>query len=335
MPKSAIRPFSVATLAVLGLWAVPAAAQQPLEMPTLLDPARLGPVQFKIVSGRIVMTGLRYGTHSTQSTGRGRTERLTLGVNNNEPVMSYNSKSSTEELSIEISGGSRLRIQRLPKGSSEVVPVDFQQAGGPITLTVGPKDKQRVYRAASLWHLLIAERDDCRQHLVPLVKILHRDWDLMKTVDQVEAVLLGPATARDLPDRRRWATLVEQLGDSRFAQREAADRQLREAGRAVLPYLRQLDASRLDAEQRYRIRRIMQAFSGSEDVQSPDQVAAWLSGDPAIWLIYLARNDESTRRLAAGRLEILLGQPIPFNPAADAPTRARQLARLRQQYSGQ
>ena len=325
--------FAPAVLAAVGMWiAAPAAAQHPLEMPRLLDPARMGPVQFRIFSGRVTMHGVRFGSYSTSTSAGGRIERLTLSINDNEPVMSYESTSSTERLSIEASARDRLLIRRLPRGSSDLVPVEFEQTGrDPVRLTMGSKGHQQIYRAASLWHLLIVEREVCRESLIPLLKILHRDWNLLKAAERVESALLSTSTAYDLPDRRLWSTLVEQLGDSRFSQREVADRRLREAGRAVVTYLQQLDAGRLDAEQRYRIRRIILALSVTEDTQAPDQVAAWLSGDPAIWLIFLSRDDEPTRRLAATRLAALLGRPFSFDPGADAATRQRQIESLRKQ----
>lgn len=331
--RTTLRRFLI--LAALGLsLAAPATAQQPLEMRTLLDPARMGPVQFRIFSGRVTMQGRRLGSYTQSANSRGRNERLTLSANNNELVLSYESTSPAEQLSVEASGADRLMVRRRPRGNSTLVPVEYEQAKASVSLTVGVKDKQQVYQGASLWHLLIAHREVGQEHLASLLKVLNREWDLMRTAELVESTLLSEATARDLPDRRLWGALVERLGDESFSNREAADRQLREAGRAVVTYLRQIDPSRLDAEQRYRIRRIILAASAAEDAQSPDQVVAWLSGDPAIWLIFMAREEESTRRLAAACLEALLGKPIPFHPTADPATRKRELDALRKQISG-
>lgn len=321
-------------LAALGLaLAAPAMAQQRLEMRTLLHPSRMGQLQFRIFSGRVTMHGHRLGSYTQSSPAAGRNERLTISTNNNEIVLSYDSTSRTEQLSVEASGSQRLMIRRRPRGDSDLVPVKYEQAESAVSLVLGDK-KEQVYRGASLWHLLIAEREICRQNLVPLLKFLNSDWDLVKTAELVESILLSEATARDLPDRRLWDTLVERLGDENFSTREAADRQLREAGRAVITYLQQIDPSRLDVEQRYRIRRIILAASAADDFQSADQVVAWLSGDPAIWLIFMARNEESTRRLAAARLEALLGKPISFHPAADTATRKREIDALRKQVAG-
>lgn len=330
MATSLTRCVSLGAVALtVVLFADPLPGQQPLEMPRLLDPARLGTAQFRIYSGRVVMGGVRFPQYSTTSTGGGRTERLTLGTNNGEPTLSYESSNAREQLSIEAIGRQRLVIRRKPKQSDGPTSVEFEQlAEAPLLLQIGPPASPQLYRGESLWHLLLAHRDVCRQHLLPLLKILHRDWDLGKTADQVEGALLSAATASELPDRKRWSRLVDQLGEPRFSQREAADRQLREMGRAVVTYLRQLDTSRLDAEQRYRVRRIILSLSTSEDVQSPEQVAAWLSGDPAVWLMLLAREDESVRRLALARLQALVDRPVEFHPAADVETRRRQLEAL-------
>jgi len=53
--------------------------------------------------------------------------------------------------------------------------------------------------------------------------------------------------------------------------------------------------------------------------------------DPEVWLALLARPEEPTRRLAAAHLAKLLGQPISFDPAADAARRKRQIEQLRAQ----
>ena len=55
------------------------------------------------------------------------------------------------------------------------------------------------------------------------------------------------------------------------------------------------------------------------------QIASWMIADPEVWLALLARPEEPTRRLAAAQLAKLLGQPISFDPAADAARSKRQI----------
>ena len=325
------RLATAAVLAGLTL-AVPAAAQEapgPLDTPKLDEAAGMGWFQSTIVSGRVVVTARRLGSVILKSAGGAQRENLTIRIAGGAPVLNYQLSTSSEELSIEVTGGDQLQILLTAKGDSKLVPLRFDQpAEGPLSLAVGSEGQEQVYRAASLWHLFIAEPEVCGRHLAPLLQLLDRHRDPAEMATEVESALVQVARASGQPDRRRWAGLVEQLGDHRFARREAADRQLRREGRPVISYLQRLDSRQLDAEQHYRIRRIIQALSDRSTPDTPGQVAAWLAGDPAIWLALLSRDEVSTRRFAAEQLEGLLGRPIDFDPAADAATRRRQLDQL-------
>ena len=61
-------------------------------------------------------------------------------------------------------------------------------------------------------------------------------------------------------------------------------------------------------------------------------MAVWLSGHEQTWLALLARDDESKRRIAAEKLASLVGEPVDFNPAADADTRRKQIEHLRELF---
>jgi hypothetical protein len=266
---------------------------------------------------------------STASSSGSRRERLTIRAAGAEPAIDYDLTTSEEEVTIRFASADRLEIRRVPKGDAKTPSVEFRQAGtAPVLLKIGPPEA-REYRAASLWHLLLAQPAECRKWLVPLVSLMQPKWDLVKTSDEVRTILLRMAEGGRVPDQKRWAEWVAQLGDSQFAKREAADRQLREAGRAVVAYLQQLDASRLDAEQQYRVHRIIQMLTVSSGEDSPEQIASWLYSDPAVWLAMLSGQTESARKTAAGQLGALLGKPIDFDPAADAPTRQKQIEALR------
>jgi len=307
----------------------PEIVQARLEAPKLREAAGHW-FQAAIVSGRVAVTGRRFGSTISKSTGGSQRENLTIRVAGGAPVINYRLSTSREELTIDVTGGNRVSILLAAKGDSSLVPVRFDQpAKGPLSLSVGGEGDERVYRAASLWHLFIAEPEVCGRHLAPVLQLLDGNWDPAEMAADVESALVEGATASRQPDRRRWATLVEQLGDDRFARREEADRQLRREGRLVVAYLQRLDPGQLDAEQQYRIRRIVRDLSDRSAADTPEQVAACLAGDPVIWLALLRRDELSTRRLAAEQLEAVLGQPVAFDPAADPATRRRQLDALR------
>ncbi|MCR4414562.1 MAG: hypothetical protein NUV77_19265 [Thermoguttaceae bacterium] len=300
------------------------------DTPTLANACRAGWIRFTITSGRVTLAGSRGINVATGAEGVGRKERLSVRIGAGEPALEYERIGPDQDLAVQMAGRNRLHLRRTPKGASRLVPVEYEQpAQGPVTLRVGAKEQSRAYQASSLWHLLVIEPDVSRQHLAPLFRLLNPDWDLGRAAAEVEATLIAAAKDRRFPDKRRWAQWVEQLGDPRFAKREEADRRLREAGRIVVAYLQQLDLARLDAEQRYRVRRIILALSDDDQNDSPEQTAAWLAGDPAVWLAMLSREEVSTRQIAAEQLSALVGEKLAFDPGADAPTRKAQIDQIR------
>lgn len=312
------------------------AADELPETPGLTNVRRQGWVQFNLNSGRIVVTGSR-GVNFTNAVPmtKERGERLSIRIAANEPVIVYELATPAYRLLLDVAAGNRLQLRRLPRENRPGPPVEFRQAPNePMALTVGEKDNERVYRAASVWHLLIAEPAAGREHLVPLLKILLREWDFVGTAEEIESLLVRTAESASPPDQKIWAQWVQQLGDASFATREAADRNLRESGRVVVSYLQQLDPARLDAEQRFRVRRILLALAAMNNEESPPQLAVWLSGDTTIWLALLAREDERIRRAALKRLEAIAGRRLAFDPAADPPTRKRQIESLRAAVGG-
>lgn len=331
MALSFMRPVGRFGLALLVVGStVPFAFAE--EHSSLANAFRQGWVQLGLSSGRIVLNGSRGVNYSTTSGPADRQEQLSIRMSGADPVVSYQRTTPEEDVAIDFTSADRLQIRRKPLGQSTVVAMEFRQSGSqPVVLKIGAGESQRVYQAPSLWHLTVLEPEACRTHLFPVLTVMHGEWDLAKLADEVEHLLLA-GTARNVPSRERWAQWVVQLGDDRFSTREAADQRLREAGRVAITFLQQLDPQQLDTEQQYRIRRILLSYEDGGD-DAPEDVAAWLSGDPAIWLAILTRGDEPTRRASAQRLEALLGRPIQFDPTADASVRAEQIKQVRTMLS--
>lgn len=318
------------------LWPLPARAEPPPAAPVLAQVVRSGYVKFGITSGRISISGRRVGNVSTTSTSGGRKEKLSIRSSAGQPSISYERADSSEQLSIDVTSDGRISIRRTGKEDATIIPVEFSQTPNePISLVLDSDDRKRVYRAADLWQLLIAQREECRKHLIPILGLLRPDWNLAEAVEATETALLRRAAAGELPDHRQWAGLVQQLGDERFSRREVADRRLREAGQAVVSYLRNLDFSRLDAEQQFRVQRIIKGLSRQTVDDTPEVVARRLVADQTVWLALLSRPEESTRRLAARQLSAILSRPIPFDPAADPAVRERQIEQLRAQMANE
>ncbi len=317
----------IAVILGAGVMCEGAAAAEPLVTPKLSEAARSGWLSFGLVSGRLALTGSRFGSINSSSSSNGRTERLTIRSAGTGPAVRYEMTGAGGEFSLDVSSGNELSLAWNPAGES--VPVQFaQKPSEPVVLKIGRQEQEKTWQAPSVWHLWIDEPSVCRAHLLPILKVFQFDMDTAEMAVEIESLLLTAGAPIVTPDQERWATLVAQLGSDSFAQREAADRELREAGGMVASYLERLDVRQYDAEQQYRIHRIIQSISTRTADERPEQISAWLAGDPAIWISLMRREDESVRRLAAERLSGLLGRPVAFDPAADAAARAVQIERL-------
>ncbi len=218
--------------------------------------------------------------------------------------------------------------------SPRTVVVGFkQQPNRRMTFTLPDGSKQRVIQADTIWELLIGHREECRANLLPILYKLRPGWNLLTTADQIEEQLLRIAEEKAASQHDRWAELVEQLGHDSYSSREAADRELRDAGHRALAFLEKLDKDKLDAEQRFRLARIVRSFDFVEP--SPREIAEQMRNDPSIWLAVAADNRESARQTAHAELKRLLKRPMDFDPAASAETRKAQLDKIEKSIAGE
>lgn len=288
-----------------------------------------GWIRYGISGGRVSLGGTRLGNISSSRSLQPGEESINLHNENGQLDLNYKRTNSEETIEITISND-RVAIHRTPRGNSSALAVHFSQTPSePLKLTVGSGAEQQEFHARGLWQLLLAQPQPCRQHLLPLLETLRPDWKLTDTMAAVEKKLLQEAEAGGPAGRARWATLVAQLADDSFTKREAADRALRTGGAGAIAYLRQLDFSRLDAEQQLRVRRIIESQTVQNGDDSVEQIAALLAGDPSVWLALLTRPESTTRQTAARQLAALLGEPTAVDPAADPDTQKDQREQLR------
>jgi hypothetical protein len=289
-------------------------------------------VQFNIVGGRINLQSSQVGPIETGPNSANRKDRLSIRTENGETALAYEWLNAKEQFAIDACGSSRVTLRRAPKNDPQAAAVEFtQKPQGKAVLTLETEGNRQVFAAASLWHLFVLYPEAARKHLAPLLQTLQPNWKLAETADAIERELLRDAVNTPASDRSNWTRWVAQLGDENFARRQAADRALRAANPALLVYLQELDFNRLDAEQQFRIRRIIEAIALKINNDSPEQVASWLSGDPAIWLALLTRPDVSSRRIAAKQLAAILEAPLPVDPEADPASQKTRIDQLRAQ----
>jgi hypothetical protein len=248
-----------------------------------------------------------------------------------ESMVEYEWIGPQEQFVLKMAGNRRLEIRRTPRGGSAAPAVVFvQNPQEKLVLTVGSGAAARHVAASTLWHLILAHPDETRRELLPCLELLQPPGGkLSETAAALETELVRKAQSGVPGNRSQWKQWVAQLGDERFAKRQAADRALRACDPAVLSYLQQLDFRRLDAEQQFRVQRIIEAFSRQVSDDSAEQMAAWLAGDPTVWLALAARPDGALRRTAVERLEALLEERVALDPQADPATQKDRIEKIR------
>jgi len=287
-------------------------------------------IRYRVVNGRIMVDGVRLSNTQQAFNAKNVKESFSISNENGQPSLKYERTTGEEHLVIEAAAASdRLLIRSEPVGKSTAMAVEFSQAANEkITLTLGTGDKRQVFRGQGIWHLYVACPKEFKEYLSPLLDTLRPDWKLADTAADIEARLLRDADVTRVSHRARWAELVAQLADDSFAKREAADRALRACDIGIVDYLQRLDFSQLDAEQQFRISRIIEALGQAND-DEVDQVVFSLAGDPMVWLTLLARPEPTTRQTAARQLTALLGEPIAIDPAASPDTQKDKREQLR------
>ncbi|HVU88016.1 MAG TPA: hypothetical protein VHD36_11905 [Pirellulales bacterium] len=300
--------------------------------PSLAGQLRM--VQLRIMSGRITAGGPASEQSLTSNyMGNSRREQLTIDLGGGRPSVNYGRFAPDERLSYQIENGSEVTIQLVPRSTGDHATVVFlQPAEGALRLRVATGEQSQTVSAPSLWHLLIIEPALCREHLLPLLEIMHPNWQLAQQAVEIENALCADQPARPAIDHSSWEKSLQQLTSDRFVERERAEQQLRGYGPVVLPFLRRQGRSELDPEQAFRVRRVIRSLAKDADEDRPDRVLPWLTGDPRIWYALLAREDEHVRSVAAGQLAKLLDAKLEFDPAAEPELRRAQRERLHERF---
>jgi hypothetical protein len=288
-------------------------------------------LRFNLVNGRVSLRCARMGGLETSNNGKDRKETINIQDDNSQSKLNYELTTKEERLTLTATATvDKMLIRREPLGKAAFTPIEFTQAPGEkITLTLGAGAEKRTFQSPDIWRLMIAQPKVCKEQLFPLLDMVHSGWKFSEIATGVEEKLLQSAGKDVAPDHKRWDKLIELLGDERFAKREAADRALRAEGLAAVGYLRQLDFGKLDAEQQFRVGKILDAFTGINGDDSTDEIATSLAADPSVWLDLLSRPEPATRKATAAQLAILLGEPIDVDPAADPDSQKEKREQLK------
>jgi hypothetical protein len=334
-PSAKRRLKWVEVLAILVVLSPPVATLRAEERemhPSLVGQLRM--VQMRMTSGRVTATGPASQQSLTSNyMGNQRREQLTIDLGGGRPTVNYGRFAADERLSYQIENGNEVTVQLVPRSTTEHATIVFvQPAEGALRLTVATGEQSKTVGAPSLWHLLILEPQLCHEYLVPLLEIMRPNWQLDQQAQAIEKALCSDQPARAAIDHSGWERSLRQLASDRFVDRERAEQQLLSYGPVILPFLRGKDRAALDAEQAFRVRRVIRGLDKNADEDTPDRVVPWLTGDPRIWYSLLARDDLRVRSIAAEQLAKLLDAKLDFDAAADPAERELQRGRLHERF---
>jgi len=277
----------------------------------------------------------RWGNTVSRSAGGSESLQFKTGEEGKGTSMHYELRAAERWITIDASQNA-ITMERLSRRDGKVVATTrFEQPEtGPLVFFVDNGGEQVRLQGDSIWQFWLSDSKTCTENLLPLCEMIGMDLPWRQFTESLEVKLLRLADAGQKRASPEWREWVDQLGDERFAVREAADRRLRGVGASLVPFARQLDATRLDAEQRFRLRRILHSMEGELTADTVDSVAEWLLDDPRAWLELLDRRDVADRTIAVRQLNRLLSSDVDFTPAADDALRDEQLARLRLRVDG-
>jgi hypothetical protein len=296
---------------------------------------RLHWVRFDLVLGRVQATTNRKDQsrqHATDQSESGRREKLFVSVDQGLISLKYQSIAADRSLHIDVVRRGEVQIRTTEHTATQpcsVVYAQPQRGNVSLEITKGAQAPTR-FEAASLWHLMLAHPDQCRQYLVPTLELLRPNWNIEQDRLKVLAQLMQIRPEQYTVSQAEVSELVEQLDDPRFRVRQLADRQLRSLGQCGLIYLDRVDLETLATEPRERVQRIRAAIA-ERAVDTPACVAARLSHDERVWITLLGSPQPQTRAVAKRQLTYLCQDEIRFDPSADPDQRAQQIATLRRE----
>jgi hypothetical protein len=322
--------FCLALGVAIGLRGETLVAEELIVSPNLANQLRY--LHVSIASGRITAAGTFSGRNlESQSQTNGRREKLTVDLTGSLPSVHYELTTPTLHVTLELEQGDTLRVVRAPQGDGTVPYLELNQpAEGKITVVVGRDAAKKTYAVDTWWHLLAAEPDFARTEIEPLLRLLRPGWPLASAGHEIVESLYRKIDAERTYDRRAWSVLVERLSGGKYVERVEADRQLRELGQVVIPYLRNLNEKQLDAEQTYRIRMIVRSYGATADEDTPDSAAQALAADPEMWYALAVRAVGPQRIKVRTQLSLILGEPVTLDVDVDEAAYSVQLAKLRE-----
>lgn len=256
------------------------------------------------------------------------TETLHVSSVSGNPMLHYSLSSQDVRITIEADGRGVWRIESntLQRGNHRRMIVQ-QMPGEPILMRSISDTSEQTLQATTWLHLREAEPAVFAESLEPIVDELLWPYRFGELAETAHRQSLQQSSADAVCD----ATLAAWIDDLRSTDRVtrlAADRQLTNIGISLLPRLASVDESRLDAEQRHRLRKIQAKLRprGEDDAA---RLANLIRDDFAYWRLAGQRLQDHERQLVDSRFRRIGGYTPLFDPSDSPRVAAGPSTRIR------
>jgi len=284
---------------------------------------------FQLVLGRIELDRVRYrkGSFSRQSVAHAAgapvfSEMLSIDSDRGIPRLHYSRQTALHRLILDINERGRLLIESEINGNRLSL---VQERGRPLVVRRYQRDRYDESNFATWVHLYATIPAIYKQHLQPLVDDLIHPVRLSELADRAHARSVTDLTVPAAIDNLTLNRYIALLGSTQRSQRIEAQRELHQCGIAVLPRLRAIDPSTLDAEQRQRLGQVVRQLT-PPDADCESRVATLIRDDSTYWAATANRLSGQEQILIAARLAELNAPPPHRTPGAAPAVRVAAVA---------
>jgi len=281
-------------------------------------------VHFQLVLGRIQLDPVRYrkGSFSRQSVAQvaGKPvfhEALSIDSDRGIPRLHYTRQTGSQRWTLDVNERGRLLIESEINGKRFNL---FQETGRPLVIRRYQGDRYDESTFATWVHLYATIPAVYHEHLQPLVDDIIYPVRLSELADRAHARSMADLTVPAAIDNQTLSRYIALLGSTQRSQRIEAQRQLHQCGIAVLPRLRAIDPSTLDAEQRQRLGLVVRQLT-PPDADCESRVATLIRDDSAYWAATANRLSGHEQVLIATRLAEINGTSSRRSPSTSAAVR--------------
>jgi hypothetical protein len=249
-----------------------------------------------MVQGRLCLDSPRHRKGSQSRDQDGVYESISVTAERGIPSLHYICQRPNQHLTLSVEKADHVRIESFCPETAERSVLD-QPRLGPAQWSIQRSGAHEVHSGSTLLHLRQRDPVGFDRHHGGLIRRLLRGQSVREMSDATRQELVRQTEAGQTPDADSIRETIELLRSPRRTQRVEAHRRLLSWGTPIVPIIERINRDDLDAEQRDRIRTILQRLRVRVN-DTPASLAMLLIIDREYWSL-LAPQLSSDQLLAA------------------------------------